>query len=165
MGQAHISTGGLLDREEVASDKKIWPAIVVVIKKPGCKTAGRGVDSSGCSDLGEGGVAVIVIKKVRPVEIRDEEVWVTVIIVIGRRDALSKRDAIDSCRMRDVLESSVSLVEKQLRGAAIFVPNKQIQEAIVIDVRPHRGLGTGRCLRDATRLGDVRESAIAVVAK
>ena len=47
--KAEIGTHGLIDREEVAGDEQIGPAIVVVIEEPGGETLTRGPGTPACS--------------------------------------------------------------------------------------------------------------------
>src|SRR5579864_1237740 len=66
--------------------------------------------------------------------------------------------------MRDIFENTVSFVQEKL-GGAIFVSDKQVQKAIVIDVHPNRGLGAGGVLCQPTRVSHISEGAIAIVAQ
>ena len=86
-------------------------------------------------DFGESAVVIVVIEEVVTSEIGYIQVRVSIIIVIGGCDSLGDRNAIYASRMRNVLEGPIAAVVKQIAGT-LLVANKQIQEAIVVYIKP-----------------------------
>src|SRR6266496_4289110 len=67
---------------------------------------------------------------------RDVEVRVAVIIIIGADDCFAERGFVHPSRVCNVLERSIAIVEKKLRGT-VFSDQEQIQPTIVVYVSPH----------------------------
>ncbi len=63
--------------------------------------------------------------------------------------------------MGDILECAVALIEKELSRAA-FVANEQVEQSVIIDVHPNRGLGAGGDPQAAGE-GHIGEGAIAII--
>ncbi len=160
--KTEIRPNRFVDRREVARREQIRPSVVVVVEEPGRKTAAGPRHACRSRHLGERVVVIVPIQKVVPVEIRDVEVHESVVVIVRRAHTLGERDAIDTGSARDVFEGTAALVQEQLRGA-ILVADEQIEQSIVVDIRPRRGLRARRRLCQSACRRHIGEGAVAVV--
>ena len=99
----------------------------------------------------EGAVVVVVVKKVAAVKVRNIEVDVAIVIVVGGHDALGKSDLVHSRGVGNILEGSVAFVQEKL-ARTVFVSDEKVEVAIVIDVGPDGGLRSGGGFRETGSL-------------
>src|SRR5262249_25450671 len=94
------------------------------------------------ADVGERSVSVVVIENIFA-EIRDEEIFVAVVIVIADADALAPSGVADSGLRGDIRKRSVAIVFEKMRGRRLprrktfearAVHQKNIEPAIVVVV-------------------------------
>src|SRR5579859_3698990 len=78
-----------------------------------------------CRDLSESAVAIVVIQGVLAV-VADEQVFVTVVVVVADAYALSPSRACQPSFHRNISESAVAIVLKQMAGR-LFTFGKSLQ--------------------------------------
>src|SRR5262245_42839077 len=119
MRKAKIRSRGLVGRHEVTRREEIGPAVVMVIEKPGAKSAAPTGHTSLLRDVCERVVVIVVVEDVRAVVVRDVEVRIAVVVVVRGGDRLGEGKPVDMGRLRNVLELCAALVEEQLRRAVL----------------------------------------------
>jgi hypothetical protein len=97
--------------------------------------------------FGECAIPVIVAKEILATEIGDIKVGKPIIVIVNPGCPLSKGNAVHAGNVTYLGEGSVPVVVKEL-GRGILISNKQVQEFVVVEVRPGRHLA--RCNRGAT---------------
>ena len=134
--------------------------------------------------------ALVAIELVRLRVVRHEDVGPAVLVVIEQRDAQRFRARVeDAAGGGDVLERSVAAVTKQPAGVAAIglrravrlllaveaaehvvlgrpanvIADEQVEEAVAIEVDPHRGGAERLASTEAARPRDVDERALAGV--
>jgi len=125
-----------------------------------------------------------VVEAVRRVHRRDVEVGQPVVVVVAEVDALDVSIALDARGLRDVLERAVAAVAEELAGevlvpAAVFVPEVEVEVAVVVDVGRRGGLArrgdldprleravdeSAVGLLDQQRIGDLAEVVLSCAA-
>jgi len=114
--------------------------------------------------FGECPVMVIVKEQIAAIKVRDENINVSIIVIVGGGHSLGKNYAIHTGGMGNILKSPVAAVAEQLTRA-IFVTNEQVDEAVVINVSPDGSL-CARCrFRQPGGLRNIGESAVAVISQ
>jgi len=161
---ADVAADDLLDGVEVVGDVEVWPAVVVVVKEPGCEGEDGGLHAGLSGDLSERAVVVVAIEEVGAVEVGDVEVWEAVVVEVGGGDGLAEGDAVDAGGVGDVFEGAVAAIVKELCGG-FFVGDEEVEETVVVDVGPGGGLRGGDHVGQTALPGDVSEGAVAVIAQ
>ena len=72
----------VVERAVVAGGEDVEPAVVVVIPGPAREAVPRAVDAHLRGDVGEGPVAIVVIELGRAVQVVEEQVGITVVVVV-----------------------------------------------------------------------------------
>src|SRR3984957_1631108 len=98
------------------------------------------------------------------VHYRNIEIRKSIVVVVGGDYRLRKSGAIDAGCGGDVLECAITAVAKKLHGS-IFIGHDQVDESVVVNVRPHCRLGTCGGFRETALVRHVRECAVAIVAQ
>src|SRR4029077_12926983 len=88
---------------------------------------------------------------------------ISIVIVIGCSYSFAEGNLINPGGMGNILECAVALIEKELRRA-VFVANEQVEQSVIIDVHPNRGLGAGGDPQAAGE-GHIGEGAIAIISE
>src|SRR5579871_2550914 len=97
-----------------------------------------------------------------PIEDGDEEVGVSILVVVGGGHALGKGEFIDSGCVGNVFKGAVSLVMKKL-AASFFRANKQVEQPVIVDIRPGGRLRGGQVGFESAFSGHVGKCAVAVI--
>ena len=162
MRQAEISAHGFVHRGEIAGDKNVGPAVVIVVEEKRGEPAAVAEDACVVRDFGESVVVIVVVEKIFALKIGDVEIGPAIVVVIAGDHGLGVRDLIDARAVRDVLECAIAVVQEKLSGT-VFAADEKIEQAVVVDVGPNRGLGAGGRLGEAGGFGDVGECAVAII--
>src|SRR5258708_1559985 len=117
---------------DVIGDEKIEVAIAIVVDKSAAGVpalAGAG-DACFFGDVGEGGVAVVVVENIFA-EVGDEKIVETVVVVIADADALSPARMMQAGFGSDVGEGAVAIVFEKMRNR--FLASRKTFEAPAVD--------------------------------
>ena len=82
---------------------------------------------------------IVVIQKVVAGKIGNVEIHVAVVVVVSGDNCFRERRLVDARGMGDVFEGSVAFIDEELAGS-VLVSYKEIEKAVVVDIRPNRGL-------------------------
>src|SRR5258706_8354902 len=180
MRQTKVLRGYVADAlQRITSHKNVRQSVIAVIEKPGRETENWLGHSCCRRHLGKVpgsfgvfvGVArtIVAEEHVRLPAAGEIKIRQTVAVKIRARHALDKRQMVNARFSRAFGESAIAIVavkfERARRvGFSRFVANEKIKPAVVVKVEPDRGLG-GMKAQQASLLGDVVESAVAVVAQ
>ena len=164
MRQPQVSPDTLIHRGVVAGRKQIGPAVVVVVEEPRGEAPSDSRHAGPFGDVRERSVMVVVVQKVVAVQVRDVEIHIPVAVIVRRGHAFGESRPVDARRVGDILKGPVSFIQEKL-GRAAFVGHEQVQQAVVVNVRPDRGLGIGGRHRQAALFGHIRKGPIAIVAQ
>src|SRR6266536_6090874 len=94
------------------TDKEVEPAVIVVVK-PGRRSGPIGIfKASPCSHIGEGPIAIVVVKRVPPIG-SDVEIRKSIRIVVCNGDSFAKRHALESGFCGNVCKGTVAIVSIQ----------------------------------------------------
>src|ERR1051326_3968708 len=156
----------------VAGHEQIEPTIIVEIKEPGGKTVNR-IGYPGLSGyIGEFSPARSTSFPVTPgqeiscISQGEVKVWPAIVIVVAAGHAFDESDHRDPALGRHVGKRTVPVVPVQFAGvdviAAGLVANKQIQQPVIIIIKPSGSLGGSKSKQPGS-FGRVREGAIPVV--
>ena len=113
-------------------------------------------------NFGKRVVVIVVEQEVAAVEVGDVEVYVAVVVIIGGGDAFGEGNLVDVGSGGNVLKGSVSLIEEKL-ARPVFVADKKVEEAVVVDVRPNGSLGARGRLGQARFARDVGKGSVAII--
>lgn len=146
-GILHVVLEGCLE----GADEDIEPAVVVVVKEPGCE-----IESSGArytqpgSYISECPVGVVPEKPVSA-HVGKKEVGIAVVVVISGRRTLAEAVIAHPCLLGDISEGPVPIIPEKLgRVVSLFsaadftaglVPDEEIEFSILVEVKPDGALG------------------------
>src|ERR1700677_2660296 len=164
-GKLQITPHHLVDGEAViAGHKEVWPSVVIKVEEPDREAQERGLNARLAGDVGKREVAIVVVKEMGSPVVRYVKVRVAVPVIIGGDNSFGEGYFVDACGVRYVFEGSIAFVTKELAGR-VFVPDKEVEEAVVVDVGPGGGLGGGKLSAgEPSLLRHVGEGSVAVVA-
>ena len=122
-GRRTGSRRGCQVEADVVGDSQVELAIAIVIDKSAARSPqlARAGDSRVLRHLHEGAIALIVIKPVLAVG-GDEEVFVTVIVIIANAYALAPGRVREAGMRGDVRESAIVIVMKEVAGGRRSFP-------------------------------------------
>jgi hypothetical protein len=105
---------------------------------------------------------IIVVQKIVGAHVVNVKIHIPIAVIVCRGYAFGEGRPIDTGRVGDILKSPVSFVQEKL-GRTRFVDHKQVQQAVVVNVRPNGRLCISGGYRQATLFGHIREGSVAVV--
>src|SRR5207244_138327 len=103
-----------------------------------------------------------MVKKVAAVKVGDVEIYATVVVIIGCRDPFRESDFPDAGSHGNVLKGAISPIEKEL-ARPVLVADKEVEETVVVDVRPSCRLRPRGRFRQSSLTRNVRECSVAIV--
>src|SRR5579884_4310387 len=112
-------------------------------------------------NFAEGVVMVTVIEKIVAIEVRYEQIDISVVVIIGSGDCFGKAAVGDTSRSRNILKPASTFIQEQL-CRSLFISYKQIEQTVIVDIHPNRSLRGTRWISKARQRSCIFEGTVAI---